>query len=287
MRCRAIHAHTGRFPVTLMCRTLAVSSSGYYAWAARPERRRAVENRRLVAEIRAIHAESRGTYGSPRIHATLQAQGQRVGAKRVARLMRASAIRAKTVMKWRATTDSAHQHPVVPNRLNRQFAVAQPNRVWAGDITYVWTAEGWLYLAVVLDLYSRRVIAWGMGRRLTQELVTEALTMAVAHRRPAGRVLHHTDRGVQYAATGYRQLLASHGLTASMSRRGNCWDNAVVESFFHTLKTELVHHRRYATREEARQDIFEWIEVFYNRLRRHSTLGYRSPVEFEAATTRS
>lgn len=270
-----------------MCRTLAVSSSGYYAWAARPERRRAVENRRLVAEIRAIHAESRGTYGSPRVHATLQAQGQRVGAKRVARLMRASAIRAKTVMKWRATTDSSHQHPVVPNRLNRQFAVAQPNRVWAGDITYVWTAEGWLYLAVVLDLYSRRVIAWGMGRRLTQELVTEALTMAVAHRRPAGRVLHHTDRGVQYAATGYRQVLASHGLTASMSRRGNCWDNAVVESFFHTLKTELVHHRRYATRGEARQDIFEWIEVFYNRVRRHSTLGYRSPAEFEAATTRS
>ena len=161
----------------------------------------------------------------------------------------------------------------------------QPNRVWAGDITYVWTAEGWLYLAVVLDLYSRRVIAWGMSSRLTQDLATTALTMAVAHRRTAEGVLHHTDRGSQYAATTYRELLASYGLTASMSRRGNCWDNAVVESFFHTLKTELVHHRSYQTREEARQEIFEWIEVFYNRTRRHSTLGYRSPAEFEAMAT--
>ena len=282
MRCRAIRAHAGRFPVTLMCQTLAVSLSGYYAWVARPESRRTAENRQLLAQIRVIHAESRSTYGSPRVHGTLQAQGQRIGEHRVARLMRASALRAKTVKKWRATTDSAHQYPVVPNTLNRQFAVAHPNRVWAGDITYVWTAEGWLYLAVVLDLYSRRVIAWGMGSRLTQELATAALTMAVEHRRPASGVLHHTDRGSQYAATLYREFLAGHGLTASMSRRGNCWDNAVVESFFHTLKTELVYHRRYITREEARQDIFEWIEVFYNQTRRHSTLGYRSPAEFEA-----
>ena len=282
MRCRAIRAHTGRIPVRLMCRTLAVSSSGYYAWVARPESRRTAENRRLVAEIRVIHAESRRTYGSPRVHATLQAQGRRIGAHRVARLMRTRAIRAKTVTKWRATTDSAHPYPVVPNTLNRQFAVAAPNRVWAGDITYIWTAEGWLYLAVVLDLYSRRVIAC-----LTQELVTAALTMAIEHRRPARGVVHHTDRGSQYAATRYRALLAGHGLTASMSRRGNCWDNAVVESFFHTLKTEHVQHQRYRTREEARQDIFEWIEVFYNRVRRHSTLGYRSPAEFEARATGS
>ena len=280
-------AHTGRVPVRLMCRTLAVSPSGYYAWVARPESRRTAENRRLVAEIRVIHAASRQTYGSPRIHATLQAQGQRVSPHRVARLMRADGIRAKTVKQWRATTDSAHPYPVVPNTLNRQFAVAAPNRVWAGDITYIWTAEGWLYLAVVLDLYSRRVIAWGMGSRLTQELATAALTMALEHRRPARGVVHHTDRGSQYAATGYRELLAGHGLTASMSRRGNGWDNAVVESFFHTLKTELVFHRRYLTREEARQDIFEWIEVFYNRVRRHSTLGYRSPAEFEARATGS
>jgi transposase InsO family protein len=163
--------------------------------------------------------------------------------------------------------------------------VAAPNRVWAGDITYVWTAEGWLYLAVVLDLYSRRVIAWGMGSRLTQELATATLTMALARRRPAAGVLQHTDRGSQYAATAYRELLARHGLTASMSRQANCWDNAVVESFFHTFKTELVYHRRYTTRAEATQDIFEWIEVFYKRVRRHSTLGYRSPAEFEAAAT--
>ena len=282
MRCEAMRAHTGRVPVRLMCRTLAVSPSGYYAWLTRSESRRTAENRRLLTEIRVIHAESRRTYGSPRVHATLQAQGQRVSPHRVARLMRAGGIRAKTVKKWQATTDSAHPYPVVPNTLNRQFAVAAPNRVWAGDITYVWTAEGWLYLAVVLDLYSRRVIAWGMGSRLTQALATGALTMAIEHRRPAHGVVHHTDRGSQYAATRYRALLADHGLIASMSRRGNCWDNAVVESFFHTLKTELVFHRRYLTREEARQDIFEWIEVFYNRVRRHSTLGYCSPVEFEA-----
>ena len=193
-----------------------------------------------------------------------------------------SAIRAKTVKKWRATTDSAHQHPVVPNTLNRKFAVVHPNQVWAGDITYVWTAEGWLYLLVVLDLYSRRVIVWGMGSRRTQGLATAALTMALEHRRPTSGVLHHTNRGAQYAATLYREMLAGHGLTASMSRRGNRWDNAVVESFVDTLKTELVYHRRYSTREEARQDIFEWIEVFYNRTRCHSTLGYRSPAEFEA-----
>jgi len=287
MRCRAIRAHVGRVPVRLMCRLLAVSPSGYYAWVARPESPCAAENRRLVTAIRVIHAESRRTYGSPRIHATLQAQGERIGIHRVARLMRTNAIRARTVNKWRATTDSVQAYPVVPNTLNRQFAVAAPNRVWAGDITYVWTTEGWLYLAVVLDLYSRRVIAWGMGSRLTQELATAALTMAVEHRRPAHGVVHHTDRGSQYATTTYRALLAEHGLTASMSRRGNCWDNAVVESFFHTLKTEHVHHQRYRTREEARQDIFEWIEVFYNRVRRHSTLGYRSPAEFEAMTTDS
>jgi putative transposase len=287
MRCRAIRAHVGRVPVRLMCRLLAVSPSGYYAWVARPESPRAAENRRLVAEIRVIHAESRRTYGSPRVHATLQAQGKRIGEHRVARLMHTSAIRAKTITKWRATTDSVHPYPVVPNTLTRQFAVAEPNRVWAGDITYVWTTEGWRYLAVVRDLYSRRVIAWGIGSRLTQALTTAALTRAVAHRRPAHGVVHHTDRGSQYAATQYRELLAEHGLTASMSRRGNCWDNAVVESFFHTLKMEHVPHQLYRTREEARQDIFEWIEVFYNRVRRHSTLGYHSPAEFEAMATGS
>ncbi len=270
-----------------MWRTLAVSPSGDYAGVARPESRRAAENRRLLAEIRVIHAESRRTHGSPRIHATLQAQGQRVSTHRVARLMRAGRIRAKTVKKWRATPDSAPPYPVVPNTLHRQCAVAAPNRVWAGDITYVWTVEGWLSLAVGLDLYSRRVMAWGRGSRLTQEWATAALTMAVEYRRPARGVVHHTDRGSQYAATRYRELLAGHGLTASMSRRGNCWDNAVVESFCHTLKTEHVHQQRDQTRKEARQDMFEWIEIFSNRARRHSTRGYRAPAEFDAMATGS
>ena len=279
--------HEKRFPVRVMCRAVDVSPAGYYAWAARPESGRTAANRRLVTLIRVIHAESRRTYGSPRVHAALQGQGQRVGAHRVARLMRTAAIRARSVKKWRTTTNSSHPHPVAPNTLNRQFAVAAPNRVWAGDITYVWTAEGWLYLAVVLDLYSRMAIAWAMGSRLTETLATEALTMALGRRQPSAGLLHHSDRGSQYAALLYREVLARHGITVSMSRRANCWDNAVVESFFHTLKTELVSHRRYATRAEAKQEIFEWLEVFYNRTRRHSTLGYRSPAEFEALTRRS
>lgn len=287
MRYQAIRDHEERFPVRVMCRALAVSRAGYYAWTARPESRRTAANRRLVTRIRVIHAASRRTYGSPRVHAALQGQGQRVGEHRVARLMRAEAIRAQTVKKWRGTTDSTPSHPTAPNTLNRQFAVAEPNRVWAGDITYIWTAEGWLYLAVILDLYSRMAIAWAMGSRLTETLATEALTMALGRRQPSAGLLHHSDRGSQYAALLYRELLASHGITVSMSRRANCWDNAVVESFFHTLKTELVSHRRYATRAEAKQEIFEWLEVFYNRTRRHSTLGYRSPAEFEAMARRS
>lgn len=196
--------------------------------------------------------------------------------------MRQDGIRAKTVKKWRVTTQSDHQLPVAENTLNRQFMVTQPNRVWAGDLTYVWTTEGWLYLAVILDLYSRLVVGWAMGTRLTVDLAEHALTMALANRNPQAGLLHHSDRGSQYAATRYQRLLDEHGITPSMSRTGNCWDNACVESFFGTLKRELVYHRRDETREAARQDIFEYIEVFYNRRRRHSTLGYDSPAEFEA-----
>jgi transposase InsO family protein len=198
--------------------------------------------------------------------------------------MRAEGIRAKTVKKWRATTQSNHRMPVAANALARQFSVTRPNRVWAGDITYIWTTEGWLYLAVVLDLYSRAVIGWALEARLTGDLTQQALTMAIRHRTPNAGLLHHSDRGSQYAATAYQQLLTTHGMTGSMSRRGNCWDNACVESFFGTLKRELIAHRQYQTRDEATQDIFEYIEVFYNRLRRHSTLGYDSPAEFEART---
>lgn len=282
MKYRAIRDNAGRFAVSMMCSALQVSTSGYYSWRDRPPSRRAQANARLLSQIREAHLRSRCTYGSPRITQELRAQGHCVGENRIAGLMRAAQIRAKSARKWRATTQSTHRLPVAENTLNRAFSVAQPNHVWAADISYVWTAQGWLYLAVVLDLYSRAVIGWAMGERLTADLATHALTMALWRRKPCRGLLHHSDRGIQYAAADYQRLLATHGIDCSMSRKGNCWDNAVVESFFHTLKVELVHHRRYLTRDEARQDIFEWIEVFYNRQRRHSTLGYRSPVEFEA-----
>jgi transposase InsO family protein len=196
--------------------------------------------------------------------------------------MRQANLQAKTVSKWRVTTDSAHRLPVAANHLNRQFTVAAPNQVWAGDLTYIWTREGWLYLAILLDLYSRAVVGWAMGARLTEELTQHALQMALHRRQPKPGLLHHSDRGSQYAANAYQQRLRAAGIRGSMSRRGNCWDNACVESFFGTLKRELIHHRQYHTREEAKQEIFEYLEVFYNRQRRHSTLGYRSPAEFEA-----
>lgn len=282
MRYRAIQANTCRYPIRLMCRLLAVSPAGYYAWRKRPESPRQAANRALLAEMRLIHRESRETYGSPSIWRALVQRGRRVGKHRVARVMRAAGLRPKTVAKWRATTDSHHAWPIATNTLGRHFMVDRPNRVWASDLTYVWTTEGWLYLAVVLDLYSRAVIGWRMGARLSGELVQGALQMALQHRRPTPGLLHHSDRGSQYAAAVYQQVLATHGITASMSRRGNCWDNACVESFFGTLKRELIHHRRYITRQEAMQDIFEYIEVFYNRQRRHSTLDYCSPAQFEA-----
>ncbi len=284
MRYRAIQEQDRRYPIRLMCRALAVSPAGYYAWRERPESRRSRQNRALLATIRGLHREFRETYGRPSIWDALSKQGHAVGKHRVARLMRQAALRAKTVKKWRATTQSNHRLPVAENTLNRQFTVTQPNRVWAGDITYVWTAEGWLYLAVVLDLYSRLVIGWALGTRLTGDLVQSALTMALTNRRPASGLVHHSDRGSQYAATSYQRLLDEYGLIPSMSRKGNCWDNACVESFFGTLKRELMDHRHYATRDEATQDIFEYIEVFYNRQRRHSTLGYDSPAEYEART---
>lgn len=282
MRYRVIQEHDRRYPIRLMCRVLAVAAAGYYAWRLRPESARSIQTRTLLSAIRVIHQESRATYGSPRVWGALIKQGHCVGEHRVARLMRHDDLRAKTVKKWRATTHSSHHLPVAANTLQRQFTVSQPNRVWAADITYVWTLEGWLYRAVLLDLYSRAVIGWAMGLRLTGELTEQALRMALGTRHPCAELLHHSDRGSQYTARQYQQLLTRHGITASMSRTGNCWDNACVESFFGTLKRELVYHRQYATRSEATQDIFEYIEVFYNRQRRHSTLGYRSPAEFEA-----
>jgi len=243
-----------------MCRALAVSAAGYYAWRSRPESVRSAHTRTLLSAIRGLHQESRETYGSPSIWEALVKQGHRIGEHRVARLMRQNGLWAKTVKKWRATTQSQQRFSVAANTLDRTFTVAVPNRVWAGDITYVWTTEGWLYFAVVLDLYSRRVIGWAMGHRLTVDLAERALTMALANRAPMVGLLHHSDRGSQYAATSYQRLLDQHGILPSMSRKGNCWDNACDESFCGTLKRELVYHRRYGTREEATQDIFEYIK---------------------------
>lgn len=284
MRYTFIRAHASEHAITTMCRVLGVSKAGYYAWGKRPPSARARADQGLTIAIRAVHQRSRGTYGSPRVHADLRAQGMRVSAKRVARVMRAAGVRAKQRRRFRVTTDSRHGEPVAPNVLDRQFGVAQvgaADRVWAGDITYVATREGWLYLAVVLDLASRRVIGWAMRHTLERALTLDALRMAVGHRQPPAGVLHHSDRGSQYACGDYQALLTQHGMRCSMSRKGDCWDNAVVESFFATLKAELVDDADWATREEARTALFAYIEGWYNRQRRHSSLGYRSPVQYE------
>ena len=268
--------------VRRLCQALAVSRSGYYAWRRRPQSRRAHERERLLAEIRSLHAESDQAYGAPRIHQELCAAGQRTGRHRIARLMRAAGLRARRRRRrFPRTTDSRHALPVAPNVLGQRFRVEGPNQVWAGDITYLPTDEGWLYLAVLLDLFSRRVVGWAMDRGLTRALTLQALRMALLLRRPAAGLVHHSDRGSQYAATDYQLVLERVGFVCSMSRTGNCYDNAVVESFFSTLKTELAQHRRWRTRAQARSDVFAWIEGFYNRRRRHSTLGYHSPVDYE------
>jgi putative transposase len=267
-----------------MCRVLGVSKAGYYAWRDRAPSARAEADQCLAREIRAVHRRSRATYGSPRVHAELRAQGVRVSAKRGARVMRAEGRRAKPRRRFRVATDARHGEPVAPNVLDRQFAVEQvagPDRVWASGITYVATRAGWLYLAVVLDLASPRVVGWAMRHKLERGLTLDALGMAVAQRRPAAGVLHHADRGSQYACGEYQALLAQRGMTCSMSRTGDCWDNAVAESFLATLKAERVAGADWPTRAAARAALFEYIDVWYNRQRRHSSLGYRSPVQYE------
>ena len=281
MRYQFVHDHSRCFQVRRMCRVLDISPSGYYAWLRRPESRRVREDRRLLVEIKAIHKENRGVYGSPRIHAELKDRQMYHGKKRVARLMRENGIRAKQKKKFRATTDSRHSYPVAPNLLWRDFSASGPNQKWLADITYIWTREGWLYLAAIMDLFSRPIVGWSMSRRMTKKLVLEALEMAVGRRRPEPGLIHHSDRGSQYACGDYQRTLNGHGMVCSMSRKGDCWDNAPMESFFHTLKTELVHHRDYQTRNQAKTDIFEYIEVFYNRSRRHSSLGYMAPAQYE------
>ena len=280
-----IARHRAEYPVVLMCRVLSVSPSGYYAAQQRALSAHALRDEPLRVLIRAAHQQSRRRYGAPRVHHELTVvQGGRVAKKRVARLMRQEGLYGRRPRRFVATTDSAHGEPVAPNTLARQFAVeaiGACDRVWAGDITYLPTREGWLYLAVILDLASRRVVGWAVRATLERELALAALAMALTHRQPGGGVLCHSDRGSQYASQEYRALLTAHGLEASMSRRANCWDNAVIESFFATLKLELVYETDWATRDEARAALFEFIEVWYNRERRHSSLGYCTPVEYE------
>jgi transposase InsO family protein len=276
-----IEQHKNVWPVSRMCDTLSVSPQGFYAWRARPTSEQQQRRDTLLVEIRAVHAEAKQRYGSPRIHAQLKAQGVACCVNTVAKLMHDNDIRAKTARKFRNTTDSNHRLPVADNVLDRQFDPKSPNQVWLGDITYIPTREGWLYLAAIEDLYSRMVVGWSMADTMTSRLVVDALELAVARRLPGVGLLAHSDRGSQYASDHYQRLLRQHGIECSMSGVGQCWDNAPMESFFASLKKELVHHEDYQTRTEARVSLFEFIEVFYNNQRLHSSLGYVSPTTYE------
>ncbi len=272
------------YPVDVACDVLDVSRSGYYAWLGRPESAREKRRGELAVAIARVHEENRGVYGSPRVHQALLAEGRTACVNTVADIMKEREIRARTKRKFvPRTTDSRHGQPVVGNVLDRAFDAALPDRKWVVDITYVPTDEGWLYLAGVMDLCSRKIVGWSMADHVGTALVSDALRMAIAGRSPGVGLLHHSDRGVQYTSDDYVHLLRTHGMDVSMSGVGQCWDNAAMESFWATLKTELVHHERYETREQARASIFEYVEVFYNRKRLHSSLGYVSPEQFEAS----
>jgi putative transposase len=273
--------HSSTHGVQKMCRVIGASRSGYYRWKIQPQSRRQQENEKILMEIKESHKNSRKAYGSPRITEDLRAKGMKCGENRVALLMKTHGIVGKAKKKFKATTNSKHALPVAENLLKQNFAAEKPNTVWVSDITYVWTSEGWLYVAVILDLFSRQVVGWAMSDRLTSEFVVKALCQAIGRRHPSSGCILHSDRGIQYASTDFRDVLSAYGFIQSMSRKGNCYDNAVAESFFHTLKTEHVYDYRYKTRADARQSIFDYIELFYNRQRRHSALGYRSPVSFE------
>jgi transposase InsO family protein len=280
MKYQFITEQCSEFGVERMCRVLGVSRSGYYSHK-RYKSKREQENELLLEQIRKIHKKSRQTYGSPRITDELYDNNIRCSKNRVARLMRKNGIMAKMKRKFKVTTHSRHTDPVADNLLQQKFTTAGANKVWVSDITYIWTSEGWLYLCAILDLFSRRIIAWGVSERLTSNLVTDALLQAIWHRKVEKGILFHSDRGSQYASSACRDTLKKHGLIQSMSGKGNCYDNAVMESFFHTLKTEMVYFERFRTRREAKQCIFEYIEVFYNRQRKHSAINYKSPTEFE------
>ena len=281
MKYQFIENHRSAFAVEKMCLALKVTPSGYYRQRKRGTSKRALSNEQLDQAIRAAHTKSRGNYGSPRITKELKEQGIGCSENRVARRMQKNGIAAKTKRRFKVTTQSRHKHPVAENVLKRNFGATAQNQVWVSDITYVWTREGWLYLAIVLDLFSRQVVGWALSHCLGQDIVLQALRQAQLRRGPVPGLIFHSDQGVQYACQAFRELLAQLRIVQSMSGTGNCYDNAVAESFFHTLKTALVYFEDYQTREEARSSIFEYIEVFYNRERRHSALNYVSPVNFE------
>lgn len=285
MRCQFIESQRAVWPVEVLCRALQVSRSGYYAWRRRPTSESAKRREALTARIHELHQRKyHHAYGAPRIHRELLTQGCHCNRKTVAKLMQRAGIRASTVKPFRVTTtDSGHQLLLADNIVSRNFTPSAKNEIWVADITDIETAEGWLYLAAVEDLYSRKIVGWSMSERIDSRLVTDALQMAVERELPGAGLIAHSDRGVQYASEHYQRILKQHGITCSMSRKGNCWDNAPMESFFATLKKELVHQHHYQTRAEARHSLFEYIETFYNPVRRHSTLDYQSPIMFEQA----
>jgi putative transposase len=269
----------------MMCRVLKVSRSGYYTWRVRPESQRAKTDREVTQAIKRLHAASKGIYGSPKITDDLRDEGYGHGRHKVARLMRLAGLKGCPKRRFRVTTQRDPSHPVAENLLDQDFTAEAPNQRWAADITFISTNQGWLYLAVVMDLFSRRIVGWSMSRWINRHLVIDALNMAIGARRPGADLIHHSDRGSQYTSDDFRDELLKHGIECSMSARGNCYDNAVVESFFGLMKREWVNRVRYRTREEARADVFEYIECFYNRKRRHGYLGNISPAEFEKRTS--
>ena len=281
MKFSFIRAEKDNFPIAALCRVLGVTRQGYYASVSRGVSERALRDRELQTRIAEIHQQSRETYGSPRVHAQLARDGCRVGKGRVERNMRALGLAGRVPRRFRTTTKADPSHRVEPNTLNREFVASTPNERWVTDISYISTHEGWAYLAVILDLYSRSVVGWSLDTTLTTALPLAALREALLRHRPGKALLHHSDRGCQYTAADYRRALAEHGIDVSMSRKGNCWDNAVAESFFSTLKNELIYRRQWRTRHELRKEVFEYIEVFYNRRRLHSAVGYKPPAEVE------
>jgi putative transposase len=281
MKYQFIEQHKQEFPIVVMCRVLDVSESGFYAWRKRPVCQRQREDAQLTEEMRQEFSAHQGRYGSPRLHVELRDRGRSVARKRVARLMREAGLCAKHKRRRALTTHRDPSHPVAPNLLNREFTASAPNKKWVTDITYIPTMQGWLYLSVILDLYSRMVVGWSMSGNCDEKLVERALDQALARRRPKAGLLHHSDRGSQYTSQAYQACLVQSGIQSSMSRKGNCWDNAAMESFFGTLKDECVGSTIYSSHDEARSELFTYMEVYYNRIRRHSTLGYVSPLNYE------